>query len=328
MIWFPLLLGLVGLLLSAFFSGTETGFYRATRMRLVLDALGGDWIARWLLWLTNRPSMFIATTLVGNNLANWLVALAIVMVAQSLAPGHLAFELLAPLVLAPFLFVYGESLPKNLFLHAPNRLLRKSAPLFLVFVPLFFPISGLLWLLDRLLAGLLGKSPEKVRLTLARRELRRVLDEGHEAGILHPSQRQLARGIFAVANQSVIHYTTPPGDLPRARAGMSKQQIKQLARRYRIAQVPIETDGDERPTLLGYVRMIDLELNTTDEVAPVRPLMKLSHHDTHIKALTRMHGEHEELAEVVDDQGRSLGIVTAARLQQRLFLGEGEGAVP
>ena len=63
----------VGMLLSAFFSGAETGFYRVTRVRLVLDAMGGDWIASRLLSLTNNPTLFVATTLIGNNLANYLI---------------------------------------------------------------------------------------------------------------------------------------------------------------------------------------------------------------------------------------------------------------
>ena len=63
---------LTGLLLSAFFSGAETGFYRVTRVRLLLDGLAGDPIARGLLWLTNNPALFVATALVGNNLANYL----------------------------------------------------------------------------------------------------------------------------------------------------------------------------------------------------------------------------------------------------------------
>ena len=65
------LLVLVGMLLSAYFSGTETGFYRASRVRLLLDGLDGDLISRLLLMLTNNPTMFVATTLIGNNLANW-----------------------------------------------------------------------------------------------------------------------------------------------------------------------------------------------------------------------------------------------------------------
>ncbi len=62
--WAALFTAVVGLLLSAFFSGTETGFYRIARMRLTLDAIGRDQTARRLLWLVNHPSIFVATTLV------------------------------------------------------------------------------------------------------------------------------------------------------------------------------------------------------------------------------------------------------------------------
>ena len=65
-----ILLFLVGLMLSAFFSGSETGLYRVSRMRLVLDGLSGSRTARGIIWLLNHPEIFIATTLVGNNLAN------------------------------------------------------------------------------------------------------------------------------------------------------------------------------------------------------------------------------------------------------------------
>ena len=316
MIW-TLLLFAAGLFLSAFFSGSETGFYRVGRVRLVLDALGGDLVARGLVWLTNHPSMFVATALVGNNLANYVTTLAIVMGTHMLVDSRAA-ELIAPLVLAPVLFVYGELLPKNLFLHAPNRLLRRGGPLFLVFVVLFFPISALLWGLNRVLARFIGPSPEQVRLTLARRELQRVLEEGHEAGILHPAQRGLARGIFAVAKQPVVRYTTPLGDVARARSDMTKPQILQLARRHRIAAVPVE-DANRRKRLIGYVRVIDLGLEPSDEVGPLRPFLEILSTDTHIAALMRMQSAKESLARVVDSQGETVGILTAGRLREPLF---------
>ena len=71
MIGIFLLLG-GGLILSALFSGSEIGFYRIPRVRLRLDALEGDFIARGLLWLTNYPTLFVATTLIGNNIANYI----------------------------------------------------------------------------------------------------------------------------------------------------------------------------------------------------------------------------------------------------------------
>ena len=318
MIWIALVFGAVGLFLSAFFSGSETGFYRATRLRLVLDAMGGDYVSRGLLWLTNHASLFVATTLVGNNLANYLTSLAIVMAAASLASGSRLAELIAPLVLAPVLFVYGESLPKNLFLQAPNRLLRRGGSLFLGFTVLFFPFSGLLWLLNKLLAWLMGESPEQVRLAFARRELRRVMDEGHEAGILRPSQRALAQGIFAVANQSVRQFLMNFEGMPRARSDMSKDEMLRLASRYRIPLVPVEEAG--RPGhLVGYFRVIDVGLSANDTAVPVWRLLEIPEATSHLAALTLMEGADEPIARVVGQDGETLGLVTAERLRQPLF---------
>ena len=72
----------VSMLLSAFFSGSETGLYRIPRLRLVIDSLSGKTWSRVLLWLTNNPSFFVATTLVGNNVANYRTGLSIVLLAQ------------------------------------------------------------------------------------------------------------------------------------------------------------------------------------------------------------------------------------------------------
>ena len=126
---YVILLFILGMALSAFFSGSETGFYRVTRVRLVLDGLGGDWIARSLLWLTNNPTLFVATTLIGNNLANYLTSLSIVIGTSLILGGnsYLA-EMFLPIALAPFVFVYGELMPKNLFYAAPNMLLRNAPP--------------------------------------------------------------------------------------------------------------------------------------------------------------------------------------------------------
>ncbi|NLX99144.1 MAG: DUF21 domain-containing protein [Rhodopirellula sp.] len=321
MIWLAVGLAGVGLFFSAFFSGSETGFYRATRIRLVLDALGGDRVSRGLHWLTNHPTLFIATALVGNNLANYLVSLGIVMGAQAIWEGqsHVP-DLIAPLVLAPILFVYGELLPKNLSLRAPNRLLRIGGPLFLVCVVLFFPVSMVLWGLNWVLAHFATESPEMIRLRIARRELQRILEEGHEAGILRPSQRSLAQGIFALASRPIHTYVVPPAKVARATSDMSKEEILELARRHHLSAVPLEGAGDEG-RLIGYVRVADLRLDPSAEVMTVRPLLMVAQNDSYINVLTRLHGAKENLAEVLDEDGRAVGIVTAASLREPLFRG-------
>jgi putative hemolysin len=318
MIWAMIGLGFAGLLLSAFFSGIETGFYRATRLRLVLDALGGDTVARGLVFLTNHPSLFVATTLAATSLANYMVSLAIVIATEAAFPerAHVA-ELVAPVVFAPLLLVYGELLPKSLFMRAPNRLLRWGGPAFLVFVVLLFPISGLLWLMSWIVERLLGYSAEPVRLVLARRELGRVIEEGHEAGILHPAQRRLAQGIFAVAAQPISDFLTPLAQFPRATSSMSKEEVLAMAQQHGVAVVPVES-ADRPGELAGYVRVIDLCLSGAPQFGPIRPLLELNEGCTHLAALVRLESAGESLARVVNAEGETLGLATAEGLRAPL----------
>jgi putative hemolysin len=315
------ILAAVGLFLSALFSGLETGFYRATRVRLVLDALGGDLVARGLVWLTNHPTLFVATVLVGNNVANYLVSLSVVMGAQIARGGaRHAAELIAPLVLAPVLFVYGELLPKNLFLQAPNRLLRLASPLFFVFLVLLLPASLLLWGLNWLVSRFVAEPPEQVRLTLARRELEQLLAEGQEAGILHSAQQSLARSIFALSGRPVSQFAVALADVPRARPDMSKEEVLRLAHRCRIADIPVEATGT-RGELAGYVRAIELALDDSERIGPLRPLIAISSTANHIDAVVRMENAGQSLARVVDEQGQTVGILTAKSLRKSLFHG-------
>ena len=207
LIWIFALL-LLGIFLSGFFSGSETGFYRASRVRIVIASLDGDRMSKALVKLINNPALFVATTLIGNNVANYVTSLAIVLMAREIQVSSLG-EMLAPILLSPLLFVYGELLPKNLFYQAPNFLLRLAAPLFLIFAIVFAPVAAVLWAMSWVLGWLLGQSPKKIRLTLARKELQEVFEEGLEAGILHPTQRHLAQSFFLVAARPVGEYCQP-----------------------------------------------------------------------------------------------------------------------
>jgi putative hemolysin len=317
MIWIALGMGFCGLLLSAFFSGSETGFYRATRLRLVLDGMAGDRIARGLLFLTNHPALFVATALVGNSVANYLVSLASVIAMGRMFPlVPEAAEIIASIVLAPIVLIYGELLPKNLFLQAPNRLLRRGGGLFLFFVVLFFPLAGLLWVLGRLLARATRSSHEPIRLVLAQRELRQILAEGHAAGILHPAQQSLAHGILAVARKPLRQFLTPLGQIPQVRAEMGKQAVLRLAERNHAAVIPV---ADSRGQLVGYVRVVDLSLRVGNELAPIHPLPEVQVESSHLAALMRLESTGDSLARVVNARGETVGIVTLERLREPLF---------
>lgn len=315
-----LLLLLLGMFLSAFFSGSETGFYRATRTRLAMDARGGDLIAHGLIRLTNNPALFVATTLIGNNLANYVTSWAIVLCAARLSSEQThTFELLAPILMSPIVFVYGELLPKNLFLHAPNRLLRLAGPLFLIFTILFLPLAGVLWVLARILQSFVGESPVRLQLTLARNELRRVFQEGHQAGVLSPAQQQLADGMIRVASEPVLRFCLPPTRVAAVHLGTAKADVLRIARRHKTSHVLVTEQHGHR--WIGYVRVVDLCLEADEKIQNPRHLMKIHDNESPIAALTKMQGEKELIAQVLDAQDQTIGLLSARTLTDFLLNG-------
>ncbi len=314
-----ILLLLVGMSLSAFFSGCETGFYRATRIRFVLDALAGNLVARGLHWLSNNPAMFVATTLVGNNLANYVTSAAIVILTRQVAGDHHFTELLVTVAMSPVVFVYGELLPKSLFYYAPNTLLRRAGGLFLLCTLLFLPIAGILWALGRVLQGMLGQTPLKLQLALARQELQEAMQEGHEAGVLQPVQYGWALNLFAEASKDVSQFCSP---LPREAVlvqGTDRQSALRIAKRLNASVLPVV--AHKNGPLVGYVHAVDLYLQQEEQVEPSGPLLTVRAKDSHVAALIHMRSEAAPLAAVLDERGEMVGLLFVDQLTRPVVQG-------
>ncbi len=308
----------VGLVLSAFFSGSETGFYRAGRLRLALDARQGDMIARALIWLTNNPSLFVATTLVGNNLANYLTSLGILLATHALlGEGNFVADLVTPMAATPFIFVYGELLPKTLFYIVPNRLLRRVGPVFLFFTVLFVPISCVLWLLGRLLQMVLGASHIRVRQNIARHEFQRILTEGRDAGLLGSSQTQLAQTIFEASGNQVQQLSVPVTRVPSVSYANSRDEVIEIGRRNRASELVVR--GESAFDLVGYVRLADVLLTKQEWRNATRKLPAVRFDDSALSAMVRMRSRGDSMSEIVDLQGRTLGVLPMVRLLDSLL---------
>jgi len=312
------LVGITGLAASALFSGSEIGFYRATRLRLVLDALDGRRFARAMLWIVGHPQLFVTTILVGNNLANYVLSAAVVLATAMLLPGSELAEMIAPLLLTPVVFIYGELLPKHLFLGAPNRMLRAVAgPLLIVFI-LLAPITIGLWGLSVLLGRMLGERREKLRRMIARRELRGAVQEGEIAGLLLPVQTTLAQGIFAIARAPVTDCLETADGVPRAHGRMSRDEILALASRYRLPMVLVESPYAPGE-FIGYYNVVELHMDRSSTPPAPRPMISILSNATLIEALTDLQEAEEHVAAVVTPEGKTLGIVTAHDLRESLW---------
>ncbi|MDA8564155.1 CNNM domain-containing protein [Mariniblastus sp.] len=315
-----LVLLVVGVFLSASFSGSETGFYRASRVRLVMAALDGDRISGYLLKLINQPSLFVATMLIGNNVANYMTSLAIVLLTHQFTNSQMA-EMLAPVLLAPGLFIYGELLPKNLFYHAPNYMLRLASPLVLLFTVLVFPISIVLWGLNRVLEKIVGASPQRVRSEMARTDLVEAIDEGTEAGILHPTQRELSQNFFVVASKPVKEVCTPLARVTAIKVDTPRQKALKLARSKKLPDIPVFEKT--KNNLIGHIRTVELVLDAKRKITAkkVEPLMKIPADEVFGEAIMQMQASRQTLALVVGPDSKPIGLLSIDQLTDPLLKG-------
>ncbi|MCA9128433.1 MAG: DUF21 domain-containing protein [Planctomycetales bacterium] len=302
---------LFGISLSAFFSGSETGFYRVTKVRLASDAKSGEFVARALFWLANRSSLVVATVLIGNNIANYLVSLGLILLSQNLLSNASQWEAVLPVLLTPILFVYGELLPKYFYYQIPYRLLRRSAPLLLCFTVLFAPISMAVMLLEAFWQKLFHSENSKSAKSLERQELQRVLIEGQEAGVVLPVQRELAQNLSSYGVRPIRQFAMPLRSIPRVAPDAAASEIISLADKANSGIVGVVDKGSN--SLAGCYIASDVVL-ASDQPPTLLPIFRARASDSIIQVLTRLQGQQTPLVEVVDASDRVLGIVTRERL--------------
>ena len=306
---------LAGIFLSAFFSGSETGFYRVTRVRLLMDAKSGNLVARSLLWLVERPTIVVATVLIGNNIANYLVSLGLVLLGQQVLSGTGVVETFLPVLATPFLFIYGELLPKYLYYSAPYMLSTRGAPLMVVCAALFLPMSIVVILLEKTWQKLIGADGAQSKLSLERQQLQRVMMEGQEAGILVPIQRELAQNLFTYGVRPVRQFAIPLRAISLVGPEATTEEILKVAKERKQNYVGVQ-EHSEGP-LVGCFSVADLVLYARQGLE-LLPVLSVDRSDSTIQTLLSLQGSSSPMAQITDPKGTVIGVVLRERLNSLL----------
>ena len=317
-IFTALLVFALGLWLSAFFSGSETGFYRISFVRLSIDAHAGDASASRVLWFARHPSAFVATTLVGNNVANFLTAqgVALVITAIVTSPG-LAWEIVGTLAISPIVFLFGELMPKNLYFRSPQRRLLRNAPLFRAFFYLFAPISAPLILITGWLKRFGTTDPQTTPLVLGRKRLVQVLEEGHEQGLLADIQNRLVGGLLNTSRAPVDSSFVPRHRVLGLPSTASRDQLLEHARHFGLTEVAVHRENEDGEWF-ACVRVIDLAVGDRNVADLLIELPRMAPGTSRLDALLQLNEHAAPLGAVVQDN-HTLGLVNRRRLAEQLF---------
>jgi Mg2+/Co2+ transporter CorB len=174
------------LVLSAFFSATETALMSLNRYRLRHQARSGHRGARLAEWLLQRPDRLIGLILLGNNTVNITAAALVTILAQRL--GGQGAVLVATFMLTVVILIFCEVAPKTIGALSPARIALPAALIYYPLLKVTYPIVWVLNLFANALLRLLGVRPDQIAShSLSAEELRTVVAE---AGVMVPRPHQ------------------------------------------------------------------------------------------------------------------------------------------
>ncbi|MCA8998446.1 MAG: DUF21 domain-containing protein [Planctomycetaceae bacterium] len=321
-IWFQTIfaigLFLIGMRLSAFFSGSETGFYRLSVPRLGIDSRSGDKRATQLLWFSRNPAFFVATCLIGNNVANYLTTYAIgAAVVLLFGTTNETLEVASTLVMAPVIFQFGELLPKTLYYLSPLSRLKSEALWLNGFYWLFLPLSFPLVLLTRLFEKVAGASSQQSEIVLGRNRLVQLMQFGRQEGILSDLQSRLANGLLQLAPQNVATSMIPVGRVLGVSDTSKRKEILEFARKYGLSAVAVHRDGQPE-AWHGYVFVAEL-VAWKQAVPVIHPMPVISAALSKLEALHHLQVSDASYGLVTNGDRRPVGVVARKGLVEQLF---------
>ncbi len=315
----PALFGLLIflLMLSAFFSGSETALVSLNRYQLRHKAREGHRAARIAERLLQRPDRLIGLILLGNNLVNFsaasLVAVIALAVGAKLGVGDETALAIGTVLLTLTVLIFSETAPKTLAALHPERL---AFPAALVYYPLLKIVYPFVWLTNaaaNAVLYLLGVRPDQAELdSLTREELRTVV---HEAGSrISTRYRQMLISILDLERVSVDDVMVPHNEIIGIDLDEDDATIEQMIADSVHTRLPVYHDNIDQVVGILHLRRLanmarlhfDREtlLDLLDEPYFVPEGTPLS------TQLVQFQRRRERIALVVDEYGDIQGIVT------------------
>lgn len=206
--WAMLAALLVSVLLSAFFSASETAFMAASHVRLKTLAQSGKKRAVTALRLSEDSDRLLTTILVGNNLVNIAgTAIATVLFTRWLQGSGAT---VATAVMTVLILLLGEVTPKTLARQSPERLAIAFAPVFSFLCAFFTPVNWLFARWQKLLKRLFHPAEEEPDIEA---ELITMVDEAQQEGDIDDHESDLIRSAIEFVDQDVKDIMTPRVDV-------------------------------------------------------------------------------------------------------------------
>ncbi|WP_193219523.1 MULTISPECIES: hemolysin family protein [unclassified Bosea (in: a-proteobacteria)] len=209
--------------------------------------------------------------------------------------------------------IIGELVPKQIALRDAERVAARVAPAMVVLAKVASP---LVWLLDtsgKLVLALLGQKGESEE-TVTEEEVRTIIAEAENAGVLERDEREMISGVMRLADRSARALMTPRREVEVIDLSDTLDEIRAQVRATRRNRLPVQ-DG-EADSIIGIIEMKDLFEALADDKVELRSLVREAPVvlDTTgaLEVLRALRATHVHMALVFDEYGHFEGIITSS----------------
>jgi Mg2+/Co2+ transporter CorB len=299
------------LVLSAFFSGSETALMSLNRYQLRHKARHGHRGAKLAEQLLQRPDRLIGLILLGNNLVNFSAASLVALIALKI--GGQPAVALGTLILTLVVLIFSEAAPKTLAALHPERIAFPAAVIYYPLLKLTYPIVWLTNVASNGVLYLLGVRQSDIRSNaLTREELRTVV---HEAGgRISGRYRQMLISILDLEKVTVDDVMVPHNEIVGIDLDDEPEDIERIINQCVHTRIPVYQDNiDKVVGILHMRRLANLTRPSFDKDAFIELLEEpyFVPEGTPLSTqLVQFQRRRQRIALVVDEYGDIQGIVT------------------
>ena len=323
----PLIIALIALLCSAFFSGMEIAFVSSNKVRAEIEMARGGIINRILnIYYSNRE-MFISTLLIGNNIANIVYSMAmakLLTIPLGQWISNEALLLLVQTVIATFIIlIFGEFVPKSVFRINPNASLRTaSIPLLMVYC-ILYPISRFTEWLSAGLMKLFGIKIDTSRMRLLTVDeldayLQENIDKREDENKTVEREVKIFENALDFSDTRLRDCMVPRNEIVSVDVeDTSRDDLVKLFTQSGLSKIVVYKENID--DVIGFIQVSELFVTDVDWKKRIKPVLFAPESLLARKMMQQLMDEKRSMAIVIDEFGGTSGMVTLEDLVEEIF---------
>lgn len=317
MMLYQILSLVIMVILSGFFSMTETAFLSLSRLRIhhIMDKKVKN--ADIVHSLKQDMHKLIIAILIGNNLVN--VAASAIATSIALDVSASWGISIATGLMTLILLVFGEVTPKSFAMIHKEKICLATAKFMRVLMIIFYP---LIFMLDLISRKITKREEHKVGPEITEAEVESIIKLGEEVGSIEKEEKEMIHNIFKFNDITVGEVMTPRTDMFRLNADIKLSDALEKVMSMKFSRIPVYEGGTDNIIGLVHIRNI---LNAIIENKVERPLKDIMHNAYLVPdskkiddMLTEFQDKKIQMAIVIDEHGGVAGVVSIEDLLEEI----------